>query len=324
MRLLICLTVTTTVIAQAASLSGRVGDGDGRPVNNAPVYLRRVTDGKTFNAVTSRDGHYVFSTLPAGSFDLYVPQIGFTFKRYEKKGIVLTASQREVADLRLEWGNLGTVGDDDSTILHMGRPPAPRGPAPHMPDGKPDLSGVWNGQNDANPEPALAMPWAEEIAKKRVARDNPSARCLPGDVLLNSPNPFEIIQTPGRILIVAEYNVGANREIFLDGRGHPREMNPSWMGHSIGRWEKDTLVVDTVGFNDRSWLDDWPHTEALHVVTRYRRVDLGHLDIQITVEDPNTFVKPWHLHHVWELMPGEELQEFVCENNFDLQHMPAK
>jgi hypothetical protein len=83
-------------------------------------------------------------------------------------------------------------------------------------------------------------------------------------------------------------------------------------------------VVDTVGFNERSWLDDWPHTEELHVVTRYRRLDLGHLDIQITVEDPKTFAKPWHLHHIWELLPGEELQEFVCENNFDLQHMPAK
>ena len=112
-------------------------------------------------------GVMFFQTLPAGSFDLYVPQIGFTFKRYEKKGIVLTASQREVADLRLEWGNLGTIGDDDSTILHMGRPAAPRGPAPRLPDGTPDFSGVWNGQNDANPEAAAALPWAQEIATEK-------------------------------------------------------------------------------------------------------------------------------------------------------------
>ena len=82
----------------------------------------------------------------------------------------------------------------------------------------------------------------------------------------------------------------------------------------------DTLVVD-IGFNDRSWLGLYPHTEKLHVVTRYKRPDLGHLDIQITVEDPDTFSKPWRLHHVWDLVPGEEIQEFVCENNTDPQHI---
>ncbi len=179
LRLLICLTLATGVVAQAASLSGSVLDGDGKPVNNAPVYLRRVADGKTFHEVTSGDGHYVFSNLPAGSFDLYVPKIGFTFKRYEKKGLVLTASQRDIADLRLDWNNLGTIGDDDSTILHMGRPPAPRGRVPRMADGKPDLSGVWIGQNDVDPEPASVTPTAGEIAKKRVARDNPAARVCP-------------------------------------------------------------------------------------------------------------------------------------------------
>lgn len=309
-----------------ASITGTITDPDGRQVATAPVHLVKTDTGPRYETVTSKEGMYSFSGLAPGKYDLAVPDIGFSYARYERQSITLTASQMLRLDLRIRFaGSLGTVGDDDSTILRSNRPLPPAGPAPRMPDGHPDLSGVWNGQNDANPEKPSVLPWAQTVAARRNQKDNPSALCLPGDVLLDSPNPFEILQTPQEVLIIGEYNVGALREIFLDGRPHPSNLNPTWMGHSTGRWDGDALVVDTAGFNDRSWLDLYPHTEMLHVVTRYRRPDLGHLDVEIRIEDPGTFTQPWNVHAVWDLLPGEELQEFICnENNKDPQHMNGK
>jgi hypothetical protein len=110
------------------------------------------------------------------------------------------------------------------------------------------------------------------------------------------------------------------RQIFLDGRKHPADLNPSWMGHSIGGWQKDTLVVDTAGFNDLSLLGGigggpFPHTEALHMTERYRRTDYGHMDLNVTFEDPQAFAKPYHENLTLTLAPQGELIEFVCENN---------
>ncbi len=307
---------------QAGGIAGSITDPNGDPVPAAPIQLRRIEDDRRFEATSAAKGAYAFANLPAGTYELLIPSIGFTYSKFERKSLVVKAAETLRVDVRLQWaGNLGTIGDDDATILRSYRPPAPNGPTPRMPDGKPDFSGMWNGDNDHNPEEPAVLPWAQTIAKNRSEKDNPSALCLPGDVLLTSPNPFKIIQTPAFVMILAEYNVGAFRQIFLDGRPHPKDLNPTWMGHSVGRWEGDTLVVDTVGFNDRSWLDIYPHTEMLHVVTRYRRPDYGHLDVQVTVEDPATFTKPWKIHVVWELVPSDEIQEFVCENNRDPAHM---
>ena len=118
------------------------------------------------------------------------------------------------------------------------------------------------------------------------------------------------------------------RQIFLDGREHPKEPNRTWVGHSVGRWEGDTLVVDSVGFNDKSWvsLNFYPHTEMLHQVERFRRPDLGHLEIETTIDDPATFAKPWTWKKVSALAPdGEDVEEYVCsENNRDLEHLVGK
>jgi hypothetical protein len=193
-----------------------------------------------------------------------------------------------------------------------------------MRNGKLDFSGVWIGNAPDVDAPEM-LPWAEEITKQRRARGgagNPGESCLPGDNLLVSPFLYKVIQTPTVIAILWEGNVPGIVQIFLDGRAHPKNLDPSWMGHSVGRWEGDTLVVDTAGFNDRSWLRVFPHTEMLHVTQRYRRPDLGHIEKEVTIEDPGAFGKPWKIRDVWDFAPGEEIAEYICnENEKDVPHL---
>jgi hypothetical protein len=129
------------------------------------------------------------------------------------------------------------------------------------------------------------------------------------------------------VILLFEGETPGYRQVFLDGRSHPAAFGPTWMGHSVGRWEGDTLVIDTVGFNDRGWIDfqGHPHTEMLHVVQRIRRPDLGHLEIAITVEDPGAYRKPWTTNKTATLAPDEEILEYICnENNRDVAHMVGK
>jgi hypothetical protein len=145
---------------------------------------------------------------------------------------------------------------------------------------------------------------------------------MPGDVFLVSPFIYKIIQTPSVMAILWEGNVPAVVQIFLDGRAHPNDAFPSWMGHSVGRWERNTLVVDTVGYNDLSWIRVFPHTEKLHVTQRYSRPNLGRLEKEVTIEDPDTFTKPWKMRTGWDLAPAEEVHEYICnENEKDVPHL---
>jgi hypothetical protein len=311
-------------LAQTGMLSGTVRDPDGKGVPTAPVQAKNVATGMVYKTVASRAGNYGFLKLPAGSYDITVPPIGFTFPKYEQKGVVIQPAQTAKLDIRLVWGgNLGTPGDDFSLVIREKTKSLPSGPPPRGRDGKLDLSGVWTGNAPDVDAPDL-LPWAEEITKQRRARGtgNPSEFCLPGDNLLVSPFIYKIIQTPAVIAILWEGNVPGIVQIFLDGRAHPKNLDPSWMGHSVGHWERDTLVQDTVGFNDRSWLRVFPHTEMLHVIQRYRRPDLGHLEKEITIEDPGAFRKPWKIREVWDLAPGEEIAEYICnENEKDVSHL---
>jgi hypothetical protein len=169
------------------------------------------------------------------------------------------------------------------------------------------------------------QPWAEEVTKQRRARGgsgNPGESCLPGDVFLVSPFIYKIIQTPEVLAILWEGNAPGFTQIFLDGRAHAKDAFPSWMGDSIGRWERDALIVDTVGFNDLSWIRVFPHTEMLHVVQRYTRPNKGRLEKEVTIEDPGTFTKPWKMRVGWDLAPGEEVKEYICnENEKDVPHL---
>jgi hypothetical protein len=170
------------------------------------------------------------------------------------------------------------------------------------------------------------LPWAEaELKREGRAIENPTARCLPWGPLLDGPFPFKFVQSPSVIVVLIE-DIFSYRQIFLDGRGHPKDGDPTWMGHSMGRWEGDTLVVDSAGFNNKSWTPmGRPHTDQLHIIERFRRIDAGHLDYEMTIDDPGTYVKPWTIKRASNLLVGDEIGEYICtENNQDVQHMIAK
>jgi len=222
--------------------------------------------------------------------------------------------------------------------LYSKQPAAPTSPAPMLADGTPDLSGVWlgNGSNstditrDLKPGDSVVMlPWAEAVVKNRKSKDDPEANCLPTGIPRGSPYPWRIVQSPGHYFIVYEGNIHSWRQIFMDGRKHPDDPDPTWYGHSVGHWDGKTLVVDTVGFNDKFWFDykGHPHTEKLHTIERYTRTDMGHMTIETTIDDPGTYEKPFTAVGRAQLMVGQELMEYICqENNQDLQRLsgPAR
>ena len=209
-------------------------------------------------------------------------------------------------------------------------------PAPRTAGGKPDLTGVWNGPGAGSYDrnitrdlkPSDIQPWAEAVYQQRVremGKDAPRANCLPDPfVYYHMVDIARMVETPQLIVVLYQGTTNSvHRTIFTDGRKLPADPNPTWMGYSIGRWDGDTLVVDTAGFNDRGWLDieGHPHTDALHITERYHRRDFGHLDLEMTIDDPKTFTRPFSLKIVKELMPDTDLLESVCENDTSVPHM---
>jgi len=202
-------------------------------------------------------------------------------------------------------------------------------PAPRTLEGKADLSGLWRpaGRMESDFKPSDAQPWAAE-GKKRletsVGYDSWSVRCVPPGPMINfSGGPFRIIQTPAVTAML--YEMANNyRQIFTDGRSLPKDPNPTWQGYSVGRWDGDTFVVETIGFNDRSAVGRpaYPHTEALRFTERYRRRDFGHIDLQITIDDPKTFTRAWTMHSELVFAADDEMLEYVCtENEKDRQRL---
>jgi hypothetical protein len=210
-------------------------------------------------------------------------------------------------------------------------------PAPIAADGHPDLSGVWMPNSRSLQNLAAGMeqgdapyqPWAAELTKQRAngarGRDDPAAHCVPGmPKLIVLPYPYKIFQLPGVTVILYE-GFTTFRQIFTDGRDLPRDPQPSWLGYSVGRWEADTFVVDTIGINDTTWLDNAgrPHSDALHTIERYRRRSIGTLDVTLTIDDPKAYTRPWTVNNSpSRLVLGQDLLEYVCtENNRDLEHL---
>jgi hypothetical protein len=184
---------------------------------------------------------------------------------------------------------------------------------------------------DFKPEDAPMKPETARIFGERaeaLGRDLPSTNCLPTGIpltyLVSEVN--KIVQTPGLTVILYEAD-GTHRQIYTDGRKAPRDPEPMWLGYSTGRWEGDTLVVDTVGFNDKSWLDAFghPHSDALHVVERFRRRDFGHLDMEITIDDPKMYTKAFSFKVTQRLVPDSDILESFCnENEKDRPRMGLK
>jgi hypothetical protein len=207
-----------------------------------------------------------------------------------------------------------------------------RAPALRLPDGRPDLSGLWNAADGrfltnisrrAGVEPPF-LPAAKALFDERQAnqgRDRPAGFCLPHgvpDAMLVPGYPWKIVQTPGLTVILFE-NFTDFRQIFTDGRTHPAERGPTWFGYSVGRWEGDVFVVESVGFNGKTWLDDGGHptSEAMRVTERFRRLDFGRMEIDFTFDDPKMYARPWSVTVPFDLLPDTEIIENICENERD-------
>ncbi len=249
------------------------------------------------------------------------------------------------APLAAQWLNHPTGG------LPRARDGKPNLSAPfrRTGDGKPDLSGVWEPApdpegrpggiegivapryliditKDLRPSDVPFTPWAAALYRQRAAnsrKDNPLARCLPAGVprLDAYTHPYKIVQVPGLTLVL--YEAATFRQIFTDGRDLPKDPEPSWMGYSIGRWEADVFVVDTNGFNDKTWLDGngHPNSDAMHLTERFRRRNIGQMDIEIAIDDPLAYTKRLTYTQPQRLLPDTDLLEYVCNVNLkDLEH----
>ena len=210
-------------------------------------------------------------------------------------------------------------------------------PAPKTPDGKPDFSGIWQAHDGrylnnlaADGVEVPMQPWAAKLLRERQenqAKDRPSGECLPHSVTDFDAHftPKKLIQTPGVLVILFE-SYHSWRQIFTDGRALPESREPAWFGYSAGKWEGNTLVVDTVGLNEKTWLDDigHPHSDALRIIERFRRPDFGHMVVQVTIDDPKAYTKPWTVSIPWEYVADTELLDWVCENNKDPEHIVSR
>lgn len=233
-----------------------------------------------------------------------------------------------------------------ATIITPGVPRTANGevnlfaPTPHTADGRPDFSGVYHrvSSYDRNiikdGSAGVVQPWADALSEQRlenIGKDNPAVLCMPeGPMYINSGGSasggmVRIVQNPGVIALL--HPDLTYRMIFMDGRKLEDDPNPSWMGYSVGRWDGDTLVVDSNGYNAKTWLDSdgHPHSEALKVTERYRRKDFGHIEIEATYVDPSIYSKPWTIKLDMQYAPDTELIEFVCsETKIYGEHLVGK
>ena len=269
------------------------------------------------------------------------------------KPVILLLVATAAVPVSAQWLNHPSAG----IPRHADGKPNLSAPAPRTPDGKPDLSGIWKLEhppcrnaainlNDCDDYPAAPefrnigarlagglpyQPWAAEAVKKRTAdlgKDDPVAWCQPAGALrlFTYPPYRKIIQTPGVTVILSERDV-TYRQLFTDGRALPKDPQPSFNGYSSGRWEGDTLVVETNGFKDGIWLDrnGSPMTEAARMTEKFRRLSFGRLDIELTIDDPKAYTKPWTVTLHQLIVPDTELLDYFCqENEKDTVHLVGK
>jgi len=242
-------------------------------------------------------------------------------------GVVLLAGS-----VSAQWLKIPTPG----IPRHPDGRPNLGAPVPRNAEGRAIIAGLWLPQNFIigdlrkavkGGEALPLQPWADAVYKTRLAdlgKDDPTSNCIVGGVPRNDfvPYPFKIIETPGNMVILYEA-IHSYRQIFTDGRALPKDPNPAWLGYSVGRWEKDVFVVESSGFNDNVWIDNAgvPATEELKVTERFVRKDFGHMDIEITIDDPKTYTKKWEMVQPLLFQADNEIIEYICDENnryFDL------
>ena len=247
-----------------------------------------------------------------------------------KRAVIAVALLAASFPLIAQETGKGVLGQVGALGQEVKRAPVQTGPAPRLPDGTIDLNGLWIGggpifniatQGGIKPEDVPMLPAARTLMQSRKEEEDPHYFCMPMGVPRATPYPFRFVQNythkkPTHIFKLEEGNIHSYRQIFMDGRKHPPELDPTWFGHSIGRFDgKDTLVIDTVGFNDKFWFDrkGTPHTEQLHTIERFTRIDPNILDYQITIDDPKMFTRPIKIAGTFQAATaGTELMEFAC------------
>jgi hypothetical protein len=332
----VALLLATSATAQPATgtIRARVTDPQGGGFIVAFVSATPQPSGKSINGERGADGITYTMRVPPGTYEISanVPAM-LPFRR---GGIVVAAGQTVQVDVRLEdTVSLRTLGEDPTAIVatYFNRPEPPKGPTPQLTNGKPDLTGVWLGG-----PPGLGdlefQPWAAALFRERTEnnrKDWPPSYCQPAAAVpFFTGGFFKLVHHPSTLVFIVENATQFTQMPLLDGRPerlHPAGAGPYWLGHQVGTWDGDTLVIDAIGFRDRGWLNfsGEPHSDQLHVIERLRRPDLGHLEIEVTLEDSKAFRKSWTGKISATLSPDIELQEFVCsENNRDAGHMVGK
>lgn len=304
-----------------AGLEGRVFHFDGSTIADAGVRVRNDAADIDERARSSADGRFEFPDLPPGRYVVSVNMNCCLFLPYVNDSVEVGSDGDTQFDIRLVAFNVNVEGDDPATVNAdlLARQVVEDRPIPRMADGTPDLSGVWLLSNDPFPETPPAQEWAQEIFDNRAASrfiDSPGAHCLPGSPPIPGGAALitGFVQRPELLVMLLEAEPGF-RQVFLDGREHPENPNPTWLGHSVGHWEGDTLVVDTIGFNDRGWVANYPRTTTLRTEERYTRISYGELEVVVTYDDPGVFTAPWSQNMIWSLGPQLDIMEYVCENN---------
>ena len=325
------LLFAAAVLAQSdkGTITGSVKDPIGGAMAGVAVTATNVSTGAVIRATTSAQGVYSIADVLAGNYDIAAARPGVA--AFSMKNVAVAAGKATRFDIELKEGTqLSSLGEDSLSVAEdQRRHHPPSGPTPHTDDGHPDFTGLWWSPRVIDPGKPQFLPAAAEVSRKRIEdnrKDSPQAHCLPSALTRIGPI-YEIIQSKLFLGLVSDDDSPGFRQFFIDGRSHPKDPDPQWYGHSIGHWEGDTLVVDRVNFDERVWIDQdaHPHSDKLHVVERWHRPDLGHLESEVTVEDPGILAKPYTIKRVSDLAVGEELREFVCaEDNLDVEHLVGK
>ncbi len=308
--------------ARAGTISGTVSGPDGAAIAHAPIRMVNSETGADIRRYSSDDGKFVVAELNAGAYTISVAMPCCSYQPFTSDIITLTNS--EVVDIAIEIepaNYLIALADDPGALAAelRQRRVLPDAPVPET-NGKPDLSGVWLLDDDPFPADPEPLPWAAEVAATRDPDDLQQdlfARCLPGELPIPGaaiPMITKFVHS-GDLLVMLFEGPPGFRQIFLDGREHPEYPNPSWLGHSVGRWEGNTLVVETIGFDNRGQSGDYPRSDLMRLEERYTRTEFGYMELRMTIDDPGVFKKPWVRNLHLDLVPQEELIEFVCENN---------